>query len=153
MLNKPRKMTDTFLNLKELSMSIIQGIIITIGVLFAYQFAVYSVLGEEKTRSLVFTTLIFANILLSLVNRSFIYSVVESVQYKNKLFPIVIFATLVSLFAILYIPSFSRFFQLAELDLMELFISFLIAVVSVLWFEVYKGIKRRQFTRLKAGKI
>jgi len=153
MLNKPRKMTDTFLNLKELSMSIIQGIIITIGVLFAYQFAVYSVLGEEKTRSMVFTTLIFANILLSLVNRSFIYSVVESVQYKNKLFPIVIFATLVSLFAILYIPSFSRFFQLAELDLMELFISFLIAVVSVLWFEVYKGIKRRQFTRLKAGKI
>ena len=74
MQRKPRKMTETFLNWKELSISIIQGLIITAGVLFAYQFAVQKGSSEETTRAMVFTTLIFANVFLSLVNRSFVYS-------------------------------------------------------------------------------
>src|SRR5690606_26121164 len=74
MQRKPRKMTETFLNWKELSISIIQGLIITAGVLFAYQFAVQKGSNEETTRAMVFTTLIFANVFLSLVNRSFVYS-------------------------------------------------------------------------------
>jgi Ca2+-transporting ATPase len=40
MQQKPRKMTETFLNWRELSISIIQGLMITVGVLFAYQLAV-----------------------------------------------------------------------------------------------------------------
>src|SRR5690606_26427284 len=92
-----------------------------------------------------FTTLIFANILLSLVNRSFVYSVFESFKHKNRLFPIVIGATLVLFFAILYVPSFANFFHLNGLTIKELSIAFLIASVSVLWFEGYKWMKRRRF--------
>ena len=40
MQQKPRKMTETFLNWSELSISIIQGLMITAGVLFVYQLAV-----------------------------------------------------------------------------------------------------------------
>ena len=143
MTQKPRKMTETFLNWKELSISIIQGLMITAGVLFAYQLTVQQGGVEATTRAMVFTTLIFANILLSLVNRSFVYSVFESFKYRNKLFPIVIGTTLILLFAILYIPSFARFFQVNSLNIMELATSFLIAAVSVLWFEGYKWVKRR----------
>ncbi|OJV47844.1 MAG: haloacid dehalogenase, partial [Chryseobacterium sp. 39-10] len=71
MQQKPRKMTETFLNWRELSISIIQGLMITVGVLFAYQLAVQSGSNEETTRAMVFTTLIFANVFLSLTNRSF----------------------------------------------------------------------------------
>lgn len=143
MTQKPRKMTETFLNWKELSISIIQGLMITAGVLFAYQLTVQQGGDEATTRAMVFTTLIFANILLSLVNRSFVYSVFESFKYRNKLFPIVIGTTLILLFAILYIPSFARFFQVNSLNIQELATSFLIAAVSVLWFEGYKWVKRR----------
>ncbi len=144
MQQKPRKMTETFLNWKELSISIIQGLIITAGVLFAYQFAVQKGGSEETTRAMVFTTLIFANILLSLVNRSFVYSVFDSVKNKNKLFPSIIGVTLVLLFVILYIPLFSGFFHVTGLNIQELGIAFLVAAVSVLWFEAYKWIKRRK---------
>jgi len=65
MQQKPRKMTETFLNWRELSISIIQGLMITVGVLFAYQLAVQNGASEEKTRAMVFTTLIFANVFLS----------------------------------------------------------------------------------------
>src|SRR5690606_25582185 len=81
MTQKPRKMTETFLNWKELSISIIQGLLITIGILVAYQYTVQKGGDEVTTRAMVFTTLIFANILLSLVNRSFKYSVLETFKH------------------------------------------------------------------------
>ena len=91
---------------------------------------------------MVFTTLIFANIFLSLVNRSFVYSVFDSLKNKNNLFPLVIGITLVLLFSIIYIPVFASFFQVTQIGLAEIGISFFIAAVSVLWFEVYKWFKR-----------
>lgn len=144
MLQKPRKMTETFLNWKELSISIIQGLMITAGVLFAYQFAVQGGGDENTTRAMVFTTLIFANILLSLVNRSFVYSVFDSFRNKNKLFPLIIGSTLLLLFAILYIPYLANFFHVTGLSIQELGITFLIGAISVLWFEGYKWIRRRK---------
>lgn len=144
MLQKPRRMTETFLNLRELGISIVQGLMITAGVLFAYQWSIRQDGSEETTRAMVFTTLIFANIFLSLVNRSFLYSVFSSFRNRNLLFPIVIGATLLLLSAILYIPSFADFFDVTSLNAEKLAISILISAVSVLWFEVYKWIKRRQ---------
>ncbi|WP_353133708.1 cation-translocating P-type ATPase [Pseudopedobacter sp.] len=141
MQQPPRTMTDTFLNLRELIISIIQGLVITAGVLFAYQWAVQNGGSEEKTRAMVFTTLIISNILLSLANRSFFYSIFDSFKNKNLLFPVVIGLTLVLLFAILYTPL-AGFFQVTQLSLFELGLILLIAVVSVLWFEVYKLFKR-----------
>ena len=142
MLQRPRKMTDTFLNWKELGISIIQGLIITLGVLFAYQYAVQNGGDEPTTRAMVFTTLIFANILLSLTNRSFIYSMWDSFKNNNKLFPLVIGTTLVLLFTILYVPFIARFFQVAPLSIQQLALAFLIGSASVLWFEVFKWFKR-----------
>jgi len=143
MLQKPRKMTETFLNWRELSISIIQGLMITVGVLFVYQLAVQSGSNEETTRAMVFTTLIFANVFLSLTNRSFTYSFFESFKNKNILFPLIIGTTLILLFAILYIPALSNFFHVSSLNLKDLGITVLIALVSVLWFELYKLRKRR----------
>lgn len=144
MKQKPRKMTETFLNLRELSISIVQGLIITIGVLFVYQYAVHHGQDEETTRAMVFTTMIFANLFLCLVNRSFVYSMFESIQNKNKLFPLVIGITLILLFSILYVPMFAEFFKLNSLALQELAFSIMIAGISVLWFEIYKWAKRRK---------
>lgn len=142
MRQKPRKMTETFLNWKELSLSIVQGLLIALGVLCAYQWAVYNHNNETTTRAIVFTTLIFANIFLSLVNRSFLYSVFDCFKNKNPLFSIVIGTTLLLLFAILYIPPFASFFQVSSINFHQLGISVSIAAVSVFWFEIYKAFKR-----------
>ncbi|RNL75293.1 cation-translocating P-type ATPase [Sinomicrobium pectinilyticum] len=144
MVQKPRKMTDTFLNRKELGISIVQGLMITIGVLSAYQYAVLSGENEEKTRAMVFTTLIFANIWLSLTNRSFYYSMFESFRNRNILFVMIIGITVLLLFGILYFPPFSVFFKVSGLNIAELGTAGLIAAVSVLWFEVFKWVKRKR---------
>ncbi len=144
MKRKPRPMTETFLNWKELSTSIIQGIIITLGLLFVYQYTYQFGGNEEKTRAMVFTTLIFSNVWLSLTNRSFYYSLWSSFRNKNNLMVYVTVLTLVILFAILYIQPISLFFKVTSLNLNELGIAMLVAMLSVLWFEVYKCIKRRR---------
>ena len=144
MKRKPRPMTETFLNWKELSTSIIQGIIITLGLLFVYQYTYQLGGNEEKTRAMVFTTLIFSNVWLSLTNRSFYYSLWSSFRNKNNLMVYVTVLTLVILFAILYIQPISLFFKVTSLNLNELGIAMLVAMLSVLWFEVYKWIKRRR---------
>ena len=148
MQQPPRTMTDTFLNLRELAISIIQGLVITAGVLFTYQWSVLNGGSEEKTRAMVFTTLIIANILLSLVNRSFSYSVFDSFKNKNPLFPVIIGLTLVLLFAILYIAPAANFFHVTGLDLQELGMTLSVAAVSVLWFEIYKLFRRMKKSTL-----
>ncbi|WP_257658852.1 cation-translocating P-type ATPase [Parapedobacter lycopersici] len=142
MQRPPRTMTDTFLNGHELIISVVQGLVITAGVLFAYQKSVQNGGSEEQTRAMVFTTLIFANILLSFANRSFFYSIFERLRSRNPLLTGITALVLIMLFAILYVEPLSRFFNVTPLRATELGACFAIAVVSVLWIEVYKLFRR-----------
>lgn len=142
MQRPPRVLTDTFLNWRELMVSIIQGLVITAGILWIYQHSVHLGNDEPKTRAWVFSTLIFANILLSLVNRSFHYSIFESFKNRNYLLVGISALVLVLLFVILYVKPVSGFFSVAPLTVKELGLTFLTAAVSVLWFEIYKLLKR-----------
>ncbi|WP_343639955.1 cation-translocating P-type ATPase [Chryseobacterium sp.] len=147
MKRPPRALTDTFLNWRELTISIIQGIIITAGILWLYQYSVSHGNGEAKTRALVFTTLIFSNILLSLVNRSFYYSMLECFKNRNVLLAGISVLVVIFLLIILYAAPVSGFFSVTALSIEELGLALLTASVSVLWFEVYKFIKRLYFRK------
>ena len=144
MQQPPRLLSTTFLSWKEMSMSILQGLMISAGVLFMYQYSVSIGGNEEHTRAMVFSTLIFCNIFLSLVNRSFYYSFIESFSNKNNLLIGIIILTLIILMAMLYVPVISAFFKLAALSFNDVSICLLAAAVSVLWFEVWKLIKRKR---------
>lgn len=147
MQRPPRALTDTFLNWKELTISIIQGLVITAGILWLYQYSVNHGNGEAKTRALVFTTLIFSNILLSLVNRSFYYSMLESFKNRNVLLAGISVLVVLLMLIILYTAPVSGFFSVTALSIKELGLTLLTASVSVLWFEIYKLIKRLCFRK------
>ncbi|PRB06097.1 haloacid dehalogenase [Chryseobacterium sp. MYb7] len=150
MKQPPRAIGDTFLSLSELGISFIQGVVITLGVLFVYQFTVQNGGDEAKTRAMVFSTLIFANILLSFVNRSFFYSVLESFRNRNPLLIGISILVLGLLFAILYVKPVSLFFKVTALNIGELGFTVFIAAVSVLWFEIYKYVRRIRIGKAKA---
>lgn len=151
MQRPPRSMTDTFLNWKELGMSVLQGLTITAGVLFVYQLAVSKGAGEAMTRTMVFTTLVFANILLTLVNRSFYFSVLTTLRYKNRLLPGIILLTLILLGAMLFIPPVSEFFHLKRINGSDIMVCLVVAAISVFWFEGVKWYRRRKDTPPQKG--
>ncbi|CAN1567869.1 MgtA Cation transport ATPase [Spirosomataceae bacterium] len=140
---KPRPLSDTFFSWKELTTSIIQGLFITAGTLGTYQFALSQNLGENITRTMIFTTLVIANVVLTLVNRSFYFSIFTTLKYKNNLILLIIGITLGLTGIILTVPIISTFFQFQKLSLAQLGFSILIGSVSVLWFELVKLWKRK----------
>jgi len=139
---KPRPLSDTFFSWKELTTSIIQGLFITAGTLGTYQFALSQNLGENITRTMIFTTLVIANVVLTLVNRSFFFSIFTTLKYKNNLVLLIIGITISLTGTILFVPDISAFFQFQKLSLTQLGFSILIGSVSVLWFELVKLWKR-----------
>ena len=142
MLQKPRPFTSTFFNFKELMTSIIQGLAITIGSLSVYQYAVSENFNESVTRTMVFMVLIFANIFLTLINRSFYYSILTTLRYKNNLVPLIITITLALAALLLFVPPLTAFLKFETLSVYQLGISLLAAGISVLWYELVKWNKR-----------
>ena len=115
---------------------------ITVGALTAYQYSVSSGFSENTTRTMVFMVLIVANILLTLVNRSFYYSIFTTLKYKNNLVPIIIGLTIILSLTLLYVPVLTRFFEFERLTIPQLGTTIVIGAISVLWYEIVKGIKR-----------
>ena len=138
MLQKPRPFATTFFNWKELTTSIIQGLVITAGTLFAYQYSVYQAYDEALTRTIVFTVLIAANIFLTLVNRSFYYSIFTTLRYKNNMVLLIIAITIIITGLLLFIPPLTTFFEFEILTISQLFICVGIGFVSVIWYELVK---------------
>lgn len=145
MKRPPRKMSGNFLSKKELLISTIQGIVITAGCLAAGKYF-FDISGDEDLgRTIVFSTLIFSNLFLTLVNRSFYYSVFTTLKYKNNLIFLIIGISLIVLTGALYFPPAVALFQLTELSLMQIIISFLTAMICTGWIEFYKVKVRRGF--------
>lgn len=143
MLQKPRPITTTFFNLKEVSLSIVQGLVITLGLLFVYQYCISEDYTEKGTRTTVFLTLIASNIFLTFANRSFYYSILTTIRYKNNLVLIIIGLTLIMTSAVVFIPAFNKFFLFERVDLKQIGFSILIGFISVMWIEIYKLLRRK----------
>ncbi len=144
MLLEPRPFTTTFFKLKEITISIIQGFVITLGLLFVYQYCVADNCSESATRTVVFLTLIASNIFLTLTNRSFYYSIFTTLRYKNNLVLMIIGATILITVLLLFVPLFAHFFEFERVSGFQICLSILVGFVSVLWIEIYKGFKRRK---------
>ena len=142
MNQNPRPFMATFFSWKELTTSVFQGFMITTGVLIAYLFAVQQGYNESTTRAMVFTVLITSNIFLTLVNRSFYYSIFTTLKYKNNLVPLIIGVTILLTGVLLYIDPFTAFFKFKKLNFEQLGISICIGFLSVIWYEFIKAYKR-----------
>jgi Ca2+-transporting ATPase len=145
MLKMPRVLSKTFFNWKELNTSLIQGLLITAGSLSCYQYAVSQGFNEAITRTMVFTVLIAANIILTLVNRSFYYSIITTLRYKNNLVTLIIGSTITMTGLLIYIKPFADFFEFEQLNTLQLNICLITGIVFVIWYEIVKMIKRKKY--------
>jgi Ca2+-transporting ATPase len=144
MKQKPRPFSNSFFSWRELGISIIQGLVITIGILFIYQTAIRFSYNENTTRTMVFATLISANIFLTLVNRSFYFSILKTIGYKNNMVLLIISITCTLTVVLIYIPKLAHFFNFERLDVSKLTSSICIGFISVIWFEIVKCWNRKK---------
>lgn len=144
MQQKPRSYNSTFLSYKELALSVVQGLVIAVAVLAAYRYGIYIGYDEPVIRTLVFMVLVSANILLTLVNRSFYYGLWTTLQYRNNLVPFIIIITVMLIIVIMLIPSLRHFFGLTIINPVDYSGSIILGALSVIWMEVLKWFSRRK---------
>jgi Ca2+-transporting ATPase len=146
LLHPPRKKSMHIFNLSEISVSILQGLVITLGCLLMYQWGVKQQMTEAATRTLVFTTLILSNIFLTLENRSFRFSIVHTLFYPNRLLGIIIGITTLFSAIILLVAPIRQFFKLDGISVSNLALCLLTALLSVIWLEIPKWFQRSKKT-------
>jgi Ca2+-transporting ATPase len=138
MVLPPRKRSVSLFQQDELLISIVQGLMITIGVLWLYHFSMTNGASFNHTRTLVFTTLIICNIFLTFTNRSFNQNFTKTIHYKNRLAPWVLLISVLFLLVIHLVPAVQSIFGLEHIRLVEFLLCTGIAFVAVVWFEIYK---------------
>jgi Ca2+-transporting ATPase len=143
MLSGPRSHKAGLFTHEEFFISIIQGVIITAGVLVLYYIFMVNGHSIKETRTIVFTTLILSNVFLTFVSRSFTKTIYYTSRYKNNLAPAIILVSAIFLSLLHFIPAIQNLFQLASVTSFEFWLCFGVAFASVMWFEVYKmGLKK-----------
>lgn len=143
MRKPPRAGNASLFSWNELGISLFQGAMIAVGVLFMYQIAVGQGKTEEEVRSIVFTTLVSANLFLTLANRSFDYALNRTLFYKNRMLPVILGISAAMLLAILYVPFLTKLFRMSLISAADLGWCVLAGFVSVAWFEVWKALKTK----------
>lgn len=138
MLQPPEVLKTRFLTSGQLLISILQGVIMAIGCLGLGYWFMATGSGEEETRSVIFLTLLFCNVLLTMVNRSFKVSILQSLQYKNRLMFIALSIFLCVIPVLFFWNPVSDLFKLQDVQPLIIIIAALIAIFSTLWIEPFK---------------
>ena len=141
MLQKPRPFSSTFFNFRELATSIIQGLMITVGTLFTYHYALKEGFDETVVRTMVFAVLVSSNIFLTLVNRSFHYTILTTLKYKNNLILLIIGITVAITAMLFYVKPLANFFLFEQLSILQLGISIGVGFLATIWYEGVKGLR------------
>ncbi|GAB2955176.1 HAD-IC family P-type ATPase [Hymenobacter coalescens] len=137
----PRPVDATFLSWNELSGSLLQGAVVAAGVLGLGYYVQQQAAAEPLVRTMVFTTLVLANALLTLVGRSRRYTLRTTLRYANPLVPGVLALSLLLLALCLWVPALQQLFQLQPLTAAQLAACAAVAAGSTGWFEVYKAVR------------
>ena len=138
-----RNSMGNLLSAGELTQSILQGIFISGLILFLYHSDLQASLPEEAIRTRAFTLLIFCNILLTLVNRSFIQPFWKTLLIPNRILWFMLSLTAGLLVLTLYQPHVRNLFGFCRLEWQEVLFCFIMALPAVLWVEGLKWYRRR----------
>ena len=143
MRQAPRPTNASFLAGADLTRSIAQGLGIALAVLGVYFVTMQRGDSAAVMRTLVFSTLVICNILLTLTNRSMTQSVIQTLGVPNRWLWLMIAATFGLLLATLLLEPARQLFGFAPVSLLELSWCVLAALIGVGWIEGYKAIVRR----------
>lgn len=140
MLKNPRKLTPNIFSGVELSVSVVQGVVITLGLLALYYYFMISGYSIEYTRTIVFITLLMSNIALTFSNRSFEETVFKTTRYKNYFVPLVLGISIAFILLLLFAPPVRNVFQLTIIHGKHLVLCFGVSILCTVWFEFYKTV-------------
>jgi Ca2+-transporting ATPase len=134
----PRKLYKSIFSRRLVILSIIQGLSILAFTLGIYWLGLSFYKSENIARALAFTTLVFANLSLILMDRSWSQSLLANIKMPNKAMWGIIAGALIVICSALYLPFLQHLFHFEFLGFKSLLVCIIAGICSVAWFEVIK---------------
>jgi len=126
---------------RDLPVTLALGGITAAGVLAVYYFFMQGAYSLEYTRTLVFLTLLFDNILLTFAGRSIRETFFTTIRYHNPLVPLFLGLSLLFIGIIYFVPGVRHLFLLTSIQPLHAIAALGVSLLSVGWFEVYKYLR------------
>ncbi len=152
MSRSPRDPLEPIFNRRALSVSVLQGSIVLLIALSIFVIVMRSGHGADKARAMTYTTLIVANLVLILTNRSWSRTIPAALATRNRALWWVLGGAATFLVMILFIPFLRGIFGFSILSLREIGICLIAGSLNIVWFEVLKAILSRSHRGLLANR-
>jgi P-type Ca2+ transporter type 2C len=138
MKRPPRKRDEPLLSGRRLLLSLLQGLGVLAIMLAVFFFSYQNGQNEDYARTLMFATLVVANVALILVNRSWTRNIFSILRTPNKAVWWVIGGAFAFLTLVIYVPVLQKAFHFTTLRGLDIGIALVAGILSIVWFE---GIK------------
>ncbi len=138
MHQKPRKLNETFFTGRELGFRVLQGLLISGATLAVYYWTMQAGGSAEKVRTMAFITLVLSNVWLTLVIRSNLQSLIETIRRPNRVLWYLLGLSLLFPALFLLLPQVRDFVGFAPLLPAELGLCVAMSLAGVAWVEGYK---------------
>ncbi|TCJ19090.1 cation-translocating P-type ATPase [Flaviaesturariibacter flavus] len=142
MFRPPKDLRKGILGRRDAWRAVVQGVAIGGGLLWLYHYLMPQQ-SSTATRTAVFLGLLFANLLLTFVNRSFSEPIWRSWRRPNRFRYLVPALSISFCLVIVLLPGLRKLFELTLLPASTIMLACGTAVVSVLWQEPLKAIRKR----------
>ena len=142
MQRPPRDPREPLFTRGMLTESVLLGLSVFVAVAAVYGTAL-AMAGEGQARAMGFITLVFANLLLILANRSHRESFVAVLARPNRMFWTIAAAAVAGVAAAVYVPSVAGVFRFESPSSVGVAVSLAVAIVAVMWIEAVKWLSRR----------
>lgn len=142
MRRPPRDPKEPLFGKHVLVLSMLQGMVVLLASLAVLGYALHDGASETEARTLTFSTLVTGNLGLILVNRSWQDSILHTLGRRNAALWWVVGAAFAFLLLALQLPFLQKLFHFSSVAPRQLALSLAAGLCSVLWFELYKCIRR-----------
>ncbi len=138
----PRSTSESVFGKKMVGIGLAQGFGVLLVLAALYFVGHFRGLPEGHIRSWVFTTLVFTNIALISTNRSWTKNLLRIFRTPNKAMTYLIAGVFALVILVNRVPALTNIFHLHPLKWGELLLCLAVGTLSVLWFEIYKLLRR-----------
>ncbi len=141
MRRPPRTSGESLLSRRHLMLSFFQGFSVLVAVMAVLGIALSRGEAATNARALTFSTLVIANVMLILANRSWTRIIISTLRAPNPALWWVVGGAVMVLALSIYVPFLRSLFRFSVLHLSDIGICVAAGGMSLLWFEVWKIIR------------
>jgi Ca2+-transporting ATPase len=136
----PRPVGAPLFGRGTLIIAALQGVSVLLAVLAVYLWSLVGDRPDEVVRSVTFATLVFSNLALILVNRSWRLSIWQSLrQRRNPALKSILSVATALLIVLLSVAPIRRAFDFGPIRPLDWLVALVAGFLGVAWFEVYKS--------------